>query len=194
MLYRYAEGSGTDAKFAKVNDIKFLSATTLICSDSKNHCLRLFNLTESMAETSTYAGTCTTGGTTDGHRLRSALFHLQRFVEVNNYNSTMFVLDSSQSLRMIDFETDEVATVIQFSTYTNNILLSGSSLLYVTFNEKVAEFNLNSEEYNWIAGESKVGKATGSFDLTKFDNARGLLLLSLEGKTLLLVADKGNNR
>ena len=196
MLNSYAEGSGTAAQFAKILDMKFLSATTLICSDTDNHCLRLLNLTGTMAETSTYAGTCTTAGTTDGHRLHSALFSSQKYIEVNNYNSTIhvFVLDGPKSLRKINLETDEVTTIAQFGSYMRSVEQSGDQLLYFSSDKKIVEFDFNSEEPKDVAGSASKGKTTGSFDLTKFDLARGLLLLSHEGRTLLLVADKRNNR
>ena len=194
LLNSYAEGSGTAAQFAKILDMKFLSATTLICSDTDNHCLRLLNLTGTMAETSTYAGTCTAAGTTDGHRLNSALFNYQKYIEVNNYNSTIFVLDGTRSLRKIDLKTDEVTTIVQFGTIFRSIKQYGDSLLYFSSDKKVAEYNFNLDGYNWIAGGKITGNTTGSFVDTKFHLARGLLLLPHEGRTLLLVADKRNNR
>ena len=194
LLNRYAEGTGTAAKFNDILDIKFLSATTLICSDTDNHCLRLLNLTETMAETSTYAGTCTTAGTTDGHRLHSALFSFQKYIEVNKYNSTIFVVDNFKFVRMIDLKTDEVTTIWDVGSTVRYMVLSCYSLLYFTNGKTVTEFNLNSEEYNVIAGGNVMGKATGSFDDTRFNRARGLLLLSQEGTTLILVGDRTNNR
>ena len=195
-MNRYAEGTGTAAKFNDILDIKFLSSTTLICSDLNNHCLRLLNLTGTMAETSTYAGTCTTDGTTDGHRLHSALFRNQKYIEINNYSSTIhvFVFDGPKSLRKINLETDEVTTIARFGTYMRSMEQSGDQLLYFSSDKKIVEFDFNSEEPKDVAGSASKGKTTGSFDLTQFNNARGLLLLSHEGRTVLLVADKGNNR
>ena len=194
MLNRYAEGSGTAAKFAKISDIKFLSATTLICSDTDNHCLRLLNLTGTMAETSTYAGNCTVAGAINGHRLHSALFSFQKYIEVDNYNSTIFVIDGSKMVRTINIITNEVTKLVQFGTNFRSMLLSGNSLLYFSSGQRITALNLDPRKYNAITGGSKLGKATGSFDNTRFDLARGLLLLSHEGRTLLLVADKRNNR
>ena len=60
---RYAEGTGTAARFDEVTDVVFLLPTELICTDHNNHCLRLANFTPSTPETSTFAGRCTVVGT-----------------------------------------------------------------------------------------------------------------------------------
>ena len=146
-----------------------------------------------MAETSTYAGTCTTDGTTDGHRLRSALFRNQKHIEVNSYSSTIFVIDDSKGLRKINLQTDEVTTIMKIDSYVRSVL-PGKGLLYFSTSKAVLKLDLNSDTYSVIAGGSVKGQTTGSFDDTRFDSSRGLLLLSHEGRTFLLVADRDNNR
>ena len=117
-MYRYAEGNGTAARFYEIRDIDFLSSTKLICTDRTNHCLRLANLSLSPPETSTFAGTCTTLGNADGHRLNSALFRYPTCTVVKSDNSALFVLDDYNTLHIIDLNSDNVAQVVTFDTYS----------------------------------------------------------------------------
>ena len=193
-MYRYAEGAGTAARFAAIKDIDFLSSTELICADQGNHCLRLADLSLYPPETSTFAGSCTTQGTADGHRVNSALFYYPRYTEVNNNNSFLFVLGLHGHLHVIDLATDIVTTLVTFAVRSYDMKILGDSLLYFTQEHQITLFNINNEEENVIAGVSTDGSAIGSFEHTRFYQPLALLQWRDEVNKLMLVADKDNDR
>ena len=193
-MYRYAEGAGTAALFEWIWDIDFLSSTELICTDYINHCLRHVDLSLSPPETSTFAGNCTVPGDADGHRLNTALFDFPRYTEVNNNNSSLFVLDYSKILHIIDLTTDIVTPFVTFAVYFYDMKILGDNLLYFTQNHQTMLFNISTQEENLIAGAPTYGSAIGSFEHTRFHDPRDLLQWKDEVNTLLLVADYYNDR
>ena len=193
-MYRYAEGAGTAARFAAIKDIDFLSSTELICADQGNHCLRLADLSLSPPETSTFAGSCTTLGTADGHRVNSALFYYPRYTEVNNNNSFLFVLDYNNNLHKIDLITNIVKKLATFANKPYDMKIFDDSLLYFTQEHQITLFNINIQEENVIAGALTNGSAIGSFEHTRFYSPRDLLQWRDEVNKLMLVADKDNDR
>ena len=194
MLYRYAEGRGTAARFNFIIDLDFLSPTELICVDKNNHCLRHVDFALSPSETSTFAGSCTTFGNADGHRLNSALFRIPTSAEVNSNNSTMFVIGHFQILHMIDLRTDTVTTLATFDSSCTDMKLLGDSLLYLPQKLRIIVFNLDTREERVVAGGESSGSAIGTFEHTMFNNAYALLKWRDGIKILLLVTDRFNNR
>ena len=193
-MYRYAEGRGTAARFNFIIDLDFLSPTELICVDKNNHCLRHVDFALSPPETSTFAGSCTTFGNADGHRLNSALFRIPTSAEVNSNNSTMFVIGHFQILHMIDLRTDTVTTLATFDSSCTDMKLLGDSLLYLPQKLRIIVFNLDTREERVVAGGESSGSAIGPFNHTSFNYVRGLMPRTDAINTLLLVADYFNNR
>ena len=193
LLYRYAEGAGNSVRFSGLIDIDFLSPTELICTDSDNHCLRVADFKLSPPQTSTFAGICETAGNRDGRRENLALFQKPRCTAVNNDKSTLFVLDDSVTLRMIDLESDDVMTVVTFDTTSPDIKLFGNNL-YFPHVTSIAGFDLDTKEESIVAGGTSSGNAFGSFEETRFNNASKLLLWRDDVKVLLLVVDYGADR
>ena len=193
-MFRYAEGSGSAALFGQILDLDILSATELICTDYGNKCLRLVNLPQSSAVTSTFAGKCGESGTAGGSRLSTARFSYPEYTEVNNNRTSLFVLESSVTLRVIDLRSDDVTTIFTFSNYGWGINLVGDSLIYLLTHHKVTVFNLDTKEERDVAGAGNEGNAVGSFEQTRFDTPDGLLEWRNGQEVLLFVADKENNR
>ena len=193
-MYRYAEGTGDAARFKKIKDIDFLSSTELICADHDNHCLRHVDLSLSPPTVSTFAGSCAVSGDADGHRLSSARFVYPKYTEANNNNSSLFVLEEDNTLRMIDLTTDNVTTLVTFAVSCSDMKILGESLLYIAQKRQITLFNINTGEENVIAGEPTYGSAIGLFEHTRFLYPLGLLQWRDEVNTLLLVADRYNDR
>ena len=193
-MYRYAEEAGTAALLNIIIDIDFLSPTKLICADQSNHCLRLADLSLSPPETSTFAGRCTVSGNVDGHRVNSTLFNYPRYTEVNNNNSFLFVLDFNNNLHKIDLITNIVKKLATFANKPYDMKIFDDSLLYFTQEHQITLFNINTQEENVVAGALTNGSAIGSFEHTRFYSPRDLLQWRDEVNTLLLVADKDNDR
>ena len=193
--HRYAEGTGSAARFKFITDIDFLSSQELVSVDSNNCCLRIVNFAKTQPETSTFAGTCTGYGGSDGHRLNSALFRDARQVEVNSMNSTLFVTDlQTPDLRIVDLKTDEVATLaINYGASVYFMELLSGLALYFSGGNKVISVSPNFD-VSTVAGGSSAGDTTGSFELTKFNDVKDLYLWPDDREKVLLVADKGNKR
>ena len=194
LLYRYAEDAGAAARFNIIRALAFLSSTELICADRNNHCIRHVDLSLSPPETSTFAGSCTTSGNADGHRVNSARFRFPKYTEVNNHHFSLLILDYFDTLRMIDLKTDIVTTLVTFDSYCNDIKLLGENLLYVTQSTRVIVFNSDTREESVVAGGESRGSANGPFNHTRFQYARGLMLRTDAINKHLLVADCNNDR
>ena len=166
----------------------------MICTDRANHCLRLVHFTPTLPETSVFAGSCTVSGNDNGHRLNSALFNYPKETELIAVNSTLYVLDGSMTLHMIDLRTDIATTLVTFDSYCNDMKILGDSLLYFTQQTGVTVFNLDTREESVVARGDNTGNAIGLFEQTKFNDARGMLLWEEETKNSLLVTDFNNNR
>ena len=178
----------------------FLSPSSLICTDRKNHCLRLVNFTMSPPETSTFAGNCTTFGQQDGHRLDAALFAVPKHMDADSSGSFMFVFDlvfsnpAYTTLRRIDMLANEVTTAhFAFDQLLSDVRLFDENVLFVANMTAVKSVDLNTGAETEIAGASK-GDAIGPFQHTMLSSARGLLFWVDDIKVILLVADGDNDR
>ena len=192
-MYRYAEGTGTAARFDGITDIDFLSSTELICTDRYNHCLRLVDLSQPPPETSTFAGSCTVYANADGHRLKTARFRGPLYTEVDSDHSTLYVLDAHMIVHTIDLLTDTVTILLTLDTHSYCMKFFGDNLLYFSHSTKITVFDVASGRQSVLAGESK-GNAVGSLEHTRFYIAQGLLQWTNGAETLVLVADYSNNR
>ena len=192
-MFRYAEGSGSTARFDSIYDLDILSATEVICTDYGNHCLRLVGFAQSSAVTSTFAGKCGQGESADGSRLSTARFSYPAYTEVNNNRTSLFVLEDSADLRVIDLRSDDVTTISAFGGNRWGMNLVGD-LIYLLSSNKVTAFNLDTEEENVVVGGDGVGNAVGSFQQTKFHTPSRLLEWRDGQQVLLLVTDRYNNR
>ena len=195
VLHRYAEGTGSAARFKFISDIDFLSPQELVSLDNNNCCLRIVNFANTPPETSTFAGTCTNSGSSGGHRLNSALFGDARQLQVNPVNSTLFVTDrKNPDLRIVDLKSDEVTTLaIDYGIAVYFMELLSGIALYLSGDNKVISVNSNFD-VSTVAGRPDAGDTTGSFELTMFNDVEDLYLLPDDRENVLLVADKGNKR
>ena len=194
ILYRYAEGSGSAALFEYITDLDILSPTELICMDYGNGCLRLVNFTQTSAVTSTFAGKCGEYRVVDGSRLDTARFQGSIRVELNSNRSSVFVLDTSRNLRVIDLKTDYVTTIVTLSGHHLSMALFDDNPIYLLARHKVTAFKLDTNEQSVVAGGDSEGNATGSFQQTRFNSPNKLLAWRDEQRALLLVIDWLNNR
>ena len=105
----------------------------------------------------------------------------------------MYMLDGFQynhmALHGIDLRTDSVAVIVIFDVHSYGMKLLGDNLLYFPQETKVTVFNLDTREETIVAGEDSSGSANGPFELTRFNEACGLLPWKNEVGILLLVTD-----
>ena len=148
----------------------------------------------SSPETSTFAGQCTSAGSTDGHWLALAKFYQPKILEVNHMNSTVFAVDYPRRLRMIDLKADDVSTIYTFITNIFGMNLFGDNLLYFSQYYNVLALDLSTKEEHVIAGGTSGGDSIGPFELTRFRYVFGLLLEPDSKENTLLVADRSNHR
>ena len=126
--------------------------------------------------------------------MSTSRFSSPKFTEVTNNHTSLFVLEDSVTLRVIDLRSDDVTTIFTFSFYRWGIDLVGDSLVYLSTNHKVTVFSLDTKEERVVAGKDNAGNAAGSFLQTKFRTPEGLLEWRNEQEMLLFVADRDNNR
>ena len=186
MLRRYVEGAGVAARFGIIEDIKFLTPTNLLCADSTNGCIRLIDIASNASETRRFAGECLSFEQTDGHRLQTARFRLPTHIEVDETNDVLFVLDIYT--RVCNINNDIVTTMTQI--YNHFAMLLSDDVLYFTW-KKINTFDIKTGHKGDIGIPS--GRTTGPFELTGFNDPRGMAQMLGESQPIL-VADVGNDR
>ena len=178
--------------FKEITDIDFLSSTKLICTDKRSHCLRLVDLSLSPPKTSTLAGLCTKSG--NSKHLYTARLDFPTYTEVKSDKSTLFVLERTKTIRMVDLRSSNGTVLVTFNTQSKDMKLLGDNLLYFAQGTRVIVFDINTREERVVTGGEGSGITIGSFEHTRFENPYGFLVWEDEMNTLLLVADFGNNR
>ena len=190
MFSRYAEGSGSAAKFNKIRSLAFLSPTKLIIADRNNHCLRLIDFA-----TTRFAGTCETSGLVQGQRLSVAQLMVPSSIAISSNNSIVYFLDNDgKGFCEINLESDEVRLIKTFSEPLAGLLFYNNALYAIANLVQVVKINVETSNDEIIAGGNVTGDATGLFSKTRFSDAKELFCWPDSHEELLLAADKENKR
>ena len=195
MFSRYAEGSGSAAKFNKIRSSVFLSLTKLIIADKDNHCLRLIDFVTNPPSTTRFAGTCETSGFTQGQRLCDAKLASPISIAISSNNSIVYFVDNDgKGFREINLESDKVRLIKTFSEPLAELLFYNNALYAIVDLFKFIKINVETSSDEIIAGGNVAGDTTGLFSKTRFGNARAFICWPDAQEELLLAADKGNRR
>ena len=190
MFSRYAEGSGSAAKFNKIRSLAFLSPTKLIIADRNNHCLRLIDFA-----TTRFAGTCETSGLVQGQRLSDAQLESPTSIAISSDNSILYFIDNNEKgFREINLESDEVKLIKTFSEPIVEILFYNNALYAIVDSVKVIKIDVETFNDEIIAGGNLTGNATGLFSKTRLGNVQAFICWPDSQEQLFLATDKINKR
>ena len=114
-------------------------------------------------------------------------------MDVNKFNSSVFVHDERKNLILINLTTDESTKIYTFDSWVYEMRFFGAGVLHFIQYYQVLSFNINSKEVSVIAGNGS-GDATGPFEVTRFNYLYGMFMWPYGGDDVLMVADRDNNR
>ena len=195
MFSRYAEGSGSAAKFNKIRSSAFLSPTKLIIADRDNHCLRLIEFATNPPSATRFAGTCETSGFTQGQRLSDAQLASPSSIAISSNNSIVYFVDNDgKGFREINLESDEVRLIKTFSEPLVEIMFYNNAIYATVDSIKLTRINVETSNDEIIAGGNVTGNATGLLSKTRFNVVQELICWPDSQEELFLAADKGNSR
>ena len=195
MFSRYAEGSGSAAKFNKIRSSVFFSPTKLIIADKDNDCLRLIDFATNPPSTTRFAGTCETSGLVQGQRLSDAQLAFPTSIAISSDNSILYFIDNNEKgFREINLESDEVKLIKTFSEPIVEILFYNNALYAIVDSVKVIKIDVETFNDEIIAGGNLTGNATGLFSKTRLGNVQAFICWPDSQEQLFLATDKINKR
>lgn len=184
----YRNDIGRRARFNEITGFAQINHTSVIVSDSFNHCLRIVDRQSHSAEI--FAGVCTKNGNQDG---LNALFNFPYAVLLDAESELLYVTSSgNNALCSVNIDTRYVTTLV-----SNNLPYPSAmsfdwarTSIRLSVEHSIANYAIRDGVVTSTTGWVDPGLSDGALATARFSDPREIAQLS---ENIFLIADKDNH-